>query len=1003
MANRPRTHKDYTVGWVCTLPKEQTAAIAMLDQRHADLSKLPKLPNDHNTYTLGSIGSHNVVVACLPKGKIGTVSTATVATQMVNTFPSVKFGLMVGIGGGIPPKVRLGDIVVGTPAGQYPGVVQWDLGKEEQGNKFTRTGSLNSPPSLLLSAVARLESDHELIGSKIPDYLDEMVSKYPRLAQKYLRPESFQDVLFKADYDHKEFNPDQADAYSPEDKEEDDDEKESCQYCDKAQIVRRRPRDMRVHFGLIASGNRVVKNAIFRDKLLKDLRGDVLCIEMEAAGLMDNFPCIVIRGICDYADSHKNKVWQEHAAAMAAAFAKELLTYVQPSDVDQEQAVKDILTGISNNVSSIKEDVSHTRLRLDKKEDLEILDWLSPIDYGPQQADYLRRRQPGTGQWLLDSKEYQDWIKDRNKTLFCPGIPGAGKTILTSIVIDDLEQRFRSETTAVVAYIYCNYKRQSEQNLENLLSSLLKQLAQTQRSLPHTLEELYERHKKKRTRPSLDEISNTLGSVTRQNSRMFIFVDALDECQSLGGCRTKFLSAVFDLQAKTGANIFATSRHIPDITEQFQGSLSIEIRATEDDIRKYLCDHLSELPKCITKQPDLQNEITTSITKAVNGMFLLAQLHLSSLIGKDTRKAIRKVLQTLATGSDAYDVAYESAMQRIRAQPQGQAKRAEQVLSWIVCAKRPLAKGELQHALAIEPGEPQLDEDNLPEIEDMVSVCAGLVTVDEESGIVRLVHYTTQDYFARTQREWFPDAQLSIVEACTTCLAYREFASGYAKTDEEFEQRLILHPLYDYAARNWGHHARNTSDCQHVLSFLQQEGQVEASGQALTAIKHWYDEYSQVPAKESTGLHLLAYFGLNEVMSTILGDYNVDVTNSLSETSLLWATQNGHEAIVKLLLEAGANTELQDDFGQTPLSWAAEKGHEAIVKLLLAAGANTELQGRYGRTPLSWAAEKGHEAIVKLLLAAGANTELQGRYDAAIAGGRERARGYSQATACGWS
>lgn len=123
-----RTHNDYHVGWVCALPKEQTAAIAMLDQRHASQ---PQKPNDHNTYTLGSIGKHNIVVDCLPKGKIGVVSATTVATQMINTFPSIKFGLMVGIGGGISLKVRLGDIVVGTPIGAYPGVVQWDFGKRK--------------------------------------------------------------------------------------------------------------------------------------------------------------------------------------------------------------------------------------------------------------------------------------------------------------------------------------------------------------------------------------------------------------------------------------------------------------------------------------------------------------------------------------------------------------------------------------------------------------------------------------------------------------------------------------------------------------------------------------------------------------------------------------------------------------------------------------------------------------------------------------------------------
>src|ERR1700756_3707519 len=153
ISSEPRTHNDYTVGWVCALPKEQTAVIAMLDQRHADL---PKPPNDHNTYTLGSIGKHNVVIACLPKGRGGTIPAATVATWMISTFPAIKFGLMVGIGGGVPPKVRLGDVVVSTPVGQFPGVVQWDLGKAKQGDNFERTGSLNNPPSSLLTALTKL-------------------------------------------------------------------------------------------------------------------------------------------------------------------------------------------------------------------------------------------------------------------------------------------------------------------------------------------------------------------------------------------------------------------------------------------------------------------------------------------------------------------------------------------------------------------------------------------------------------------------------------------------------------------------------------------------------------------------------------------------------------------------------------------------------------------------------------------------------------------------------
>lgn len=350
------THNTYTVGWVCALPKEQTAATAMLDQIHLDL---PKPPNDHNTYTLGSIGEHNVVIACLPKGKYGTNSAATVATRMVGTFPSIRVGLMVGIGGGIPPKVRLGDVVVSAPVDQYPGVVQWDLGKAETDGKFKRTGALNNPPSALLTALAKLETQHEMNGPKISEYLDELKQKWPRLAPKYLRSESLKDPLFTTGSSYRTRSRWQAIflmpwgmilalleyllgwwMFAPMDRGTEQVTSTVNVELDRAQ---RKPGDMRVHYGLIASGNQVIKDAKFRDSLNKSFNENVLCVEMEAAGLMNDFPCVVIRGICDYADSQKNKGWQEHAAAVAAACAKELLEYVQPSDVDGERPVKDIL------------------------------------------------------------------------------------------------------------------------------------------------------------------------------------------------------------------------------------------------------------------------------------------------------------------------------------------------------------------------------------------------------------------------------------------------------------------------------------------------------------------------------------------------------------------------------------------------------------------------------------------------------------------------------------
>jgi Cdc6-like AAA superfamily ATPase len=142
-----------------------------------------------------------------------------------------------------------------------------------------------------------------------------------------------------------------------------------------------------------------------------------------------------------------------------------------------------------------------------------ILDWLTPMDYAAQQQDFISRRQAGTGQWLLDSEEFQSWLNTDKQTLFCPGIPGAGKTILTSIVVEELLMQYENDGNIGIAYLYCNYRRQDEQNLKNLFTTFLKQFVEEQPSIPHSVKTLYDRHKDKRTRPSLDEILQILQTV----------------------------------------------------------------------------------------------------------------------------------------------------------------------------------------------------------------------------------------------------------------------------------------------------------------------------------------------------------------------------------------------------------------------------------------------------------------------------------------------------------
>ncbi|UKZ52676.1 hypothetical protein TrVGV298_006457 [Trichoderma virens] len=328
------THGDYTIGWVCALPKEQTAALYMLETKHEDL---PNPINDHNAYYLGNIGQHNIVIACLPMGRIGNNSSAVVATRMISTFPNIKIGLMVGIGGGVPPKVRLGDVVVSCAKNGYPGVIQWDMGKTEK-DGFKRTGSLDNPPTALLTAISKFDTDPTESRAKMSKYLADFKSR----KSDFITTDTLKDVLYKSSYIHAGRSRGSEDDSWEEELE---DEGENCNLCDESKILKIPKREgMMIHYGLIASGNQVVKDAVFRNKLRKDFEGNLLCLEMEAAGLMNDFPCIVIRGICDYADSHKNKAWQEHAAAVAAAYAKTLLTMLPVSDINRMQTIKDLFS-----------------------------------------------------------------------------------------------------------------------------------------------------------------------------------------------------------------------------------------------------------------------------------------------------------------------------------------------------------------------------------------------------------------------------------------------------------------------------------------------------------------------------------------------------------------------------------------------------------------------------------------------------------------------------------
>lgn len=332
--------------------------MAVLDERHGQPSNFQKPKSDTNNYVWGQIGEHNIVLVSRPMKMAGKVSAATTALSMLRTIPSIRFCLIVGIGGGVPypekppdEQVRLGDVVVSAPSGTTGGVVQYDLGKVETrkgGSYFRRTGQLNNPSRELLSVLTTF--DAEMNDSRLQRSIGSTAAKMDIGAKEFSAyPGAVHDRLFPASYTHRTSLP----WYSKFRFWSNGLENGSanCIHCDPRKTVNRSDRDSpsipRIHYGLIASGDREIKDARMRDEIVNQLQqenaGECLCFDMDAAGVMNIFPSLVIRGISYYADSHENGKWQNYAAVAAATVAKELLSFVPVSDIRSEQSASEVI------------------------------------------------------------------------------------------------------------------------------------------------------------------------------------------------------------------------------------------------------------------------------------------------------------------------------------------------------------------------------------------------------------------------------------------------------------------------------------------------------------------------------------------------------------------------------------------------------------------------------------------------------------------------------------
>lgn len=288
---------------------------------------------------------------------------------------------MIGIAGGVPDTkedVRLGNVVVGKSTAGWPGVVQYDVNGERAKDRFIRGRAFHQPIPLLLTAIGKAETAAIFDESQMPQYISEIVRKDP-IAFAHPGPE--QDIVFEPNYDHTTI----------------ESEVNGCNDCNPDRMRPRQPRetlDPIVHYGLIASSHHLMRHGVTRDKLAH--KQGVLCLETEAAGLKDAAQYLIIRGICDYADSHSFKLWHAYAAVTAAAYAKEVLSFIPTFPTALSLAAN-----THAEAAPVLDALLLTRPEVDRK-------FLIALK---------GRRVDGTCEWLIQHPSYQEWLANANLPL----------------------------------------------------------------------------------------------------------------------------------------------------------------------------------------------------------------------------------------------------------------------------------------------------------------------------------------------------------------------------------------------------------------------------------------------------------------------------------------------------------------------------------------------------------------------------------------------------------
>ncbi|KAL8885965.1 MAG: hypothetical protein Q9215_006266 [Flavoplaca cf. flavocitrina] len=668
------------------------------------------------------------------------------------------------------------------------------------------------------------------------------------------------------------------------------------------------------------------------------------------------------------------------------------LLVLQRVQTELSDSIRCSIQDIGSDVRQSREAIQWLQDSQQDKDYQAMLLWVSPLNFHLVHNDNLQRRHGDTGDWILRDSSFEVWVAGQLDTLCCEGIPGAGKTIIASIVVDHLRNRLepngddhahRHSSSGLVdsslTYLFCNFKDRANQTAENLFGSIVKQLAEAYpKRFSPLVKQLYQTREKTHERPLLADFVSMLGSMLRSFRINYIVVDALDECAD--EVKDSLLNGFETLQQICSLKLLFTLRPgtITGILDLNRTGF-LEIRARDEDIGEYISSRIASEQRLFTsikRKPDLVAYAINTITASSRGMFLLARLHLDSIERATSRAAVKASLQRLPR---QLNTTYDEALRRIEDQDEEHATLAKKVLSWILYASRSLTMVEVQHALAAESTEtPQgVDEEFIINPDDIIYSCAGLVTLDQKTNVIRMVHYSAQEYFSANRQTHFPHGHQDIATVCLKYLASNLFSNGRRKNKPEVNAQCENNPFLDYAGHFWGFHTRMSGPhadlTSEVLAFMRLHQNLSCATQVgiqefmfASWAKHPTDGPVLAPVV------VAGYFGLTDVASSLLdhgADANVLARPPDGVSVLDIASQKGHRDVVKLLLDRGAITQRQQFNNVSALHRAAYNNHPAVVEVLLEHNqALVHAKNVYGKTALHDAAERGFVEVVQLLI-----------------------------------